>query len=123
VKDAIRHHSSFNLISNETFLKVDVFIPKERAFDQDAFRHVRQQSLERGGRSFYLASPENTIIHKLEWYEMGGRLSNRQWADILGILRSQTASLDIAYLEQWASVLQVRDLLDQALQEAGLRQH
>ena len=34
IRDAIRRRASFNLISNETFMKIDVFIPKSRAFDQ-----------------------------------------------------------------------------------------
>src|SRR5215831_12683502 len=71
VRDAIRRRSSFNLISNETFMKVDVFIPKSRAFDQDAVRGLKRQPLVKGGREFALASPENIVVNKLEWYEIG----------------------------------------------------
>ena len=53
---------------------------------------------------------------------MGGRSSARQWNDILGIMRQQGAALDVSYLTQWADVLGVRALLEQALVEAGLRQ-
>lgn len=120
VRDAIRRQSSFNLISNETFMKVDVFILKSRAFDQDAVRHLRQKSLEEGEREFMVASPENTIVNKLEWYKMGGQVSTRQWNDILGILQQQGASLDLAYLERWSGALGVSDLLERALVEAGL---
>ena len=122
VRDAIRRRSSFNLISNETFMKVDVFVPKSRAFDQDAVRSLRQQPLVKGGREFVLASPENMIVNKLEWYELGGRVSDRQWNDLLGILRRQGANLDFIYLARWASALGVSDLLERALWEAGLRQ-
>ena len=34
MRDAIEHHSSFNLTHYETAFKVDVFIRKSRAFDQ-----------------------------------------------------------------------------------------
>ena len=121
VRDAIRRRSSFNLISNETFMKVDVFIPKSRAFDQDAVRSLRRQPLMKGGREFVLASPENMIVNKLEWYEMGGQVSDRQWNDLLGILRRQGAKLDLVYLDRWAAVLGVSNLLERALQEVGLR--
>lgn len=77
--------------------------------------------LEPGGRVFPVKSPEILVLRKLGWYEMGGRVSQRQWRDLLGILQNKADSLDLAYLDQWATVLKVHDLLNQALQEAGLR--
>jgi len=69
-----------------------------------------------------LASPENTVVNKLEWYKMGGQVSTRQWNDILGILKRQGASLDLTYLDRWSVALGVSDLLERALMETGLRQ-
>lgn len=123
IRDAIRHRSSFNLISHLTFMKVDIFIPKLRAFDQDAFHHgVRQRAIEPGGRLFPVGSPEVIVLNKLEWYEMGGRVSQRQWNDLIGVLKAQGPTLHLTYLAHWATVLQVTDLLEQALVEAGLKQ-
>jgi hypothetical protein len=69
-----------------------------------------------------IASAEDAILTKLEWFEMGGRSSARQWNDILGIIKQQGAALDVAYLTQWAHVLRVHDLLERVLVEADLNQ-
>ena len=60
------------------------------------------------------------ILHKLEWYEMGGRMSNRQWRDITGIFQKNADSLDYAYLDHWADALNVSDLFFQAVKDAGI---
>jgi hypothetical protein len=120
VRDAIRRHSSFNAIHLDTMLKVDVFIPKTRAFDQEELRRTRREVLAEGTRLFYMASPEGTILNKLEWYRMGGEVSDRQWNDILGVLKVQGTTLDMAYMQRWAKALQVTDLLERALVEAGI---
>jgi len=120
IRDAIRRRSSFNLIHLDTMLKVDVYIPKSRSFDQEELRRVQQEALLEGSRPFYVASPEGTILNKLEWYKMGGEVSDRQWNDILGVLKVQGAHLDMAYLQHWAAVLNVTDLLERALVDAGL---
>jgi len=122
IRDAIKHRSEFNIIHFETMLKVDVFIQKTRAFDRETRRRVRQEKLDETSSDhvFLLASPEDVILNKLEWYKMGGEVSDRQWNDILGVLKVQGTSLDLAYLRQWAAALDVSPLLDRALEDAGL---
>jgi hypothetical protein len=46
VRDAINRHGSFNIIHQDTILKVDVFIPKTRLFDQKELRRVLSKVLE-----------------------------------------------------------------------------
>ena len=65
-----------------------------------------------------IASAEDALLTELEWFEMGGRSSGRQWNDILGIMRRQGAALDLAYLRQWADALRVRDLLEDNCQKS-----
>ena len=120
VRDAVQRRSSFNIIHLASILKVDVFIPKSRLFDQEELYRTRLQTLIEGSRPFNVASPEGTILNKLEWYRMGGEVSDRQWNDILGVLKVQGTNLDMAYLHRWATALQVMDLLERALVDAGL---
>jgi len=119
MQDAIAHRSSFNLIHYETAFKVDIFIRKLRAFDQMqlARRQTTVITADPEGR-VYVVSPEDIILSKLEWFRLGGEASERQWRDILGVLKTQAGALELNYLHQWAGELQVNDLLERALREA-----
>jgi D-ribose pyranose/furanose isomerase RbsD len=121
ISDAIRRRASFNLVHLATMLKVDVFIRKGRAFDAQSFERVTRKPLDvaAGARSFDLTTAEDIILHKLEWYRMGDEISERQWLDVVGVLKVQARAIDLAYLRHWASALEVLDLLERALHEAA----
>lgn len=57
------------------------------------------------------------MLAKLEWFRSGGETSERQWWDIIGVLR--VAATDRDYLRRWAVVLEVNDLLDRALEQVS----
>jgi len=119
MKDAIEHHGSFNLIHYETAFKVDVFICKLRTFDQMQLARRRTSVIATDPeQSVYVVSPEDIVLAKLEWYRMGGEVSDRQWRDILGVLKTQAGELELDYLQKWARELSVADLLERALKEA-----
>jgi hypothetical protein len=119
-RDAVERRSSFNLIHLATMLKVDVFVAKDRAFERRALDRARREPLEgEQGRLVPLASAEDIVLAKLEWYRKGGEVSERQWTDVLGVLRAAAARLDLAYLKELAGELGVTDLLQRALAEAA----
>jgi hypothetical protein len=120
IAEAIQRNSSFNLIHRETMFKVDVFIPRPRPFLQSQLDRAQRQtfSLETE-MSAKFASPEDTILSKLEWYRMGGEVSERQWRDIIGVLKTRAGELDLEYLRRWGTELHVGDLLERALRESS----
>ena len=120
IRDAVRRRSSFNLIHLETMMKIDVFVLKTRPYDREAFGRMIADTLREGddARKFYLASPEDTILNKLEWFEMGNRVSQRQWRDVIGVMKVQKDRLDRAYMERWALEIGVLALLNEAFAEA-----
>lgn len=118
VVQAIRSQGSFNVLHLETMYKVDVFVMKDRPFDHAARGRTRSLSLaDDSSRLFAIASPEDTVLSKLEWYREGGEQSERQWTDIVGVLRVQGDTLDRVYLSSWAERLGIADLLRRALAE------
>ena len=119
IREAIRHRSSFSLIHFKTMFKVDVFIPKQRPYSQKQMeRRVRQPLSTETDQLAYFSSAEDSVLSKLEWYRLGGEVSERQWRDILGVIKTQSERLDVAYLRQWAAALNMADLLEKALLEA-----
>jgi hypothetical protein len=121
VAAAVVARRSFNLIHLETIFKVDVFASKRRPFDVEAFHRAQPEPLDDApdARRFLVASAEDTVLAKLEWFRAGGEVSDRQWADIVGVLKTAGDGLDRPYLERWALALAVADLLSQARAEAG----
>jgi len=120
IQAAAASHRSFNVIHLETMLKVDVFVAKTDPFH---LMQMRRRSLVATGPDgqahIYVASPEDTVLAKLDWYRQGGGVSDRQWNDVLGVLKVQGPALDRAYLDEWARKLGLADLLQRAMDEAG----
>ncbi len=121
IRDAVRRRSSFNFIYLATMFKVDVFVLKNDPLAREEMRR-RQRVLvdEESGREIDIASPEDTVLQKIAWYRLGECASQRQWDDILGVLKVQRHDLDREYLERWAAHLDVPALLRQAFRDAGV---
>lgn len=69
-------------------------------------------------KEYFQAAPEDVVLSKLEWFRLGGEVSEKQRNDILGVLRIQAGTLDRSYLVDWATKLAVVDLLERAFAEA-----
>ncbi len=117
MQEAIRQRSSFNLIHLATAMKVDVFLPKLRRFDGGEFARSRKVPVAEGSDiEARVCCAEDIIIAKLEWYRLGGEDSERQWTDVLGVLRLNAGLMDMQLLHESANEVGVVDLLARALE-------
>jgi hypothetical protein len=121
IADAVRERASFNVIHLATMFKVDVFVLKRDAYDLQAFARAVRRQLEDapGGPEVSVEAPEDVILNKLRWYDLGGRVSERQWGDLIGVLRVNAEGLDPAYLQRWARSLGLSELLELAQRAAA----
>lgn len=105
----------------KTAIKTDVFIYKDEPYHNAAIQRKLKDTLEENGleTSFYFSSPEDIIINKLLRFEKGRKISERQWLDVIGVIKVQGDSLDKNYLKTWSQKLNIMELLQKAFEEAG----
>lgn len=100
----------------ESISRADLMVAGTDEFERLKFE--RRRVIEFEGTALYFASPEDVILNKLRWRQQSG--SEKQWRDVLGVLKVQTENLDFDYLTQWAGQLGIEAALNQALTEAGI---
>lgn len=116
IRDAVARRSSFNLIHLDSMFKVDVFVTTGRPFERAQFARRALQTLsQEPQRAAYVTTAEDIILAKLEWYRRGGEISERQWRDVVNVVKVQGEALDLEYLRHWAAQLGVADLLERVL--------
>lgn len=107
-------HRVVQVMHAEEAFKIDCFIVSD-AFSQSGLERVRRVDL--GDCKLPVAAAEYILLRKLAWFELGRRVSDRQWNDIRGLVQVQRDELDVEWLRRWAGVLGVEELLESALSE------
>jgi len=120
IREALDRKRSFNVIHYRTSFKVDVFPLRDDDYSRLSFARRRFEKCLSFGPELLecaVATAEDTILRKLEWYRAEGETSERQWNDLRGVLKVSGPRLDLTYLRQWAPYLKVEDLLERLLAE------
>lgn len=117
LQEACRNRSSWNVFHLPTALKIDLFIAGLEPFDRAELDGRHRIELA-PGRSLQVKRPEDTVLRKLLWFRSGGSVSDRQWRDLVSVLRSQRPRLDTNHLERWSKALGLEALLARAFVDA-----
>ena len=105
-RQAVQLKSQFNLIHEDSGLKVDVIVPQPSAFNRSRFARMRLVR-PTGDFSAYFASPEDAFIKKIEYFAEGG--SEKHVRDIAGIFKTSKTQIDAEYITEWARKLSLDD--------------
>ncbi len=118
IREALALDRPFNVIHSATGEKFD-FFPAVAEFHDEELRRASVMDLQLGEEILRLpvASLEDIILAKLQWYRTGGEVSERQWSDVQNLL-TLNPQIDRKYLAMWSERLGVRDLLTRAMIQA-----
>ena len=119
VRRAIASGRAFNAIHRESMFKVDVYASQDDFSKKELERKLAEKIQPNSDTIVYIATSEDTVVAKLAWFRKGGEVSDRQWSDVLGVLKVQKARLDYEYMREWSERLGIRDLLDKAIAAAS----
>ena len=113
--ESLRHKSMFNLIHLNEGFKVDLIFLKDRPYSAEQFPRRRKAALL--GKQRWFASPEDTILAKLEWSALSE--SERQFNDATTVAEVQKDKLDLLYLKSWAYQLNIEKSLQKLFTVIG----
>jgi len=111
VREAVRGGGEFNFIDGATGMKIDFWVLGKGAFDASQLK--RRVGKNVFGQKIYFLSPEDLILSKLIWYRKSR--STRHLEDIESILKISGSELDMKYLKEWSSTLEVSEELGKLL--------
>jgi hypothetical protein len=121
VREAVARGRAFNAVHRKLFVKVDLFVSGENLLDREQLerRSLGPIAPDEPQRVF-VTSAEVIVLRKLDWFRMTDGTSDRQWRDVLGVLKTSGPSLDLVYLRRTAGRLGLDELLERALSAAGI---
>ena len=114
IANAIASRRSFNIVHKESIIKVDIFT-KIDDLQTEQLKRATSVEMQDINKLVKIATAEDVIISKLVWFEKGGRSSERQWRDMLGVVSVSGTSLDTEYILFWSEKLNIRDLAKEVL--------
>jgi hypothetical protein len=106
IREAITRRALFNLIHTDAIVKVDFVVRKQAPYRLEEFGRRRRVDID--GQPMWMVTAEDLVLSKLAW--ASDSRSELQLRDVRQIL-SARADFDWSYVDRWAGVLGVGELL------------
>lgn len=120
LREALGRGGSANIFYLPLVMKIDLFGLGETPFDEAEFARRQRVRVRATGEELWLKTPEDSVLRKLLWYREGGEVSDRQWRDVVEVLRVSGPGMSFEYLESWAPRLGLTKLFARARSEASV---
>ena len=116
-EEAVRFRRQFNVLHFPSGSKVHFILVREDEWGRTQMARRREAPVLTD-RIGYAASPEDVILGKLWYYDIGQ--SDKHLRDIAGMLQVMGQDIDIAYIDQWALQLGYNQVWAAVKEKAGL---
>jgi len=116
--EALSSGGSFNVVDTASSLKAHLFVLGDGVLDRRQIERRVRLDVDGFADGLWVTAPEDQVLRKLDWYRRGDERSDRQWRDVLAILRVQGTALDLHDLREVADEVGLTALVDRALSEA-----
>jgi len=108
IRESLAHESVFNLIHQESVIKVDCIIRKNSEYRKTEFE--RRQRISVGDFTTFIVNKEDLIISKLSWAKDSH--SRYNFGDLRNLLGT---GYDAEYVARWTRELELVNLLKECL--------
>jgi len=108
VREAIERRFQFNVLHPASGLKVDVILPPATEFARAEATRIRRIRAA-GEYDAWFGSPEDVLLNKLVYFQLGGGVSEKHLRDVAGMMKLLQEKLDRAYVTEWAAKLGVAE--------------
>lgn len=119
VESAIRKQFQFNIIHPTSGLKIDCIISGTDAHLRSELARAIVINRDGGSYAVRFASPEDVIIKKLEYFQLGE--SEKHIRDICGILKVQGDRIDRPYILDWVKRKNIEEIWQAVLERLEAR--
>lgn len=115
---AVGRMRTLQITHMETISRADLVMVDDKPYERLKFQR-RQLLPWPDDMAVYMVSPEDIVVNKLRWGQRSQ--SDKQWRDVLGVLKTQQGDLDYEYMHHWAAAFDLSEALERATLAAGVR--